>query len=335
MKKIKSTLLIILLITLVIIPQTGCGNEEPISKTNYCLDTICQIDIYGMGEEEADAIIQEAFDLCGHYEDLLSKTVKGSDIYKVNHAKGQAVKVDEDTVQVLKKGLHYSALYEGKFDITVGRLTDLWDFHAEEPKLPKEADVADAVKHVNYRDVVIDGNTVKLLDPEMEIDLGGIAKGFICDKVSALMEEKGVTSGVVNLGGNIATIGLKNGRDPFKVGIERPYSDRTEIVGYVETENKTLVTSGVYERCFTIDGKTYHHILDIKTGYPAKSDIESVTIIADLGKSVDCDGLSTLCLTLGVKEATKLIESIDGVEAVFIDGDDNITTTKGANFVEK
>lgn len=334
MKKIKSYILIFLLLTLVIIPQTACSNEEPISKTNYCLDTICQIDIYDMSEDEASGIIDEAFKLCTHYEDLLSKTVEESDIYKINEAGGSAVLVDDDTIDVLKKGIYYSSLYEGKFDIAVGRLTALWDFHTENPKLPSKADVADAVKHVNYKDISIQGNEVRLLDPEMQIDLGGIAKGFICDKITALLQEKGVTSAVINLGGNIATIGSKGG-SPFKVGIERPYSDRSAIVGAVEVENKTIVTSGVYERFFEVDGKKYHHILDIKTGYPVKSDIESVTIIADMGKSVDCDGLSTLCLTLGVKEATKLIESIDGIEAVFIDSDDNITKTSGANFSEK
>lgn len=332
MKRIKSYILILVLMTLVIIPQTGCTNEEPISKTNYCLDTICQIDIYGMDEEESQAIIEDAFKLCSHYEDLLSKTIKKSDVYRLNHSKGKFVQIDNDTIEVLKKGIYYSSLYEGKFDIAVGRLTDLWDFHSEKPELPEESRLQEALKHVDYKDIAIEGSKVRLLDPEMEIDLGGIAKGYICDKVTALLKERGVTSGVVNLGGNIAAIGLKGGQVPFKVGIERPYSDRTAIVGSVDVESKTLVTSGIYERFFEVDGKKYHHILDIKTGYPVKSDIESVTIIADLGQSVDCDGLSTLCLTLGVKEATKLIESIDGIEAVFIDSDDNITKTSGANF---
>ena len=324
MKKILS---IILLITLIIIPQTGCNNEEPISKTDYCLDTVCQIDIYEGGDE---ALIDEAFKLCRHYENLLSKTVKTSDISMIN--RGGKVKVDEDTVEVLKKGLYYSKLSGGSFDITVGTITDLWDFHQEEPTVPKESALIEAIKHISYTNLTIDGNEVNLKDGK--IDLGAIAKGYICDKVVEFLKSNGVTSCVVNLGGNIAVIGGK-GKEPFKVGIERPYSDRSEIVGMVEARDMTLVTSGIYERCFQKDGKTYHHILDPKTGYPVNSDIESVTIISSLGKSVDCDGLSTLCLTLGVKEATKLIESIDGVEAVFIDRDDNITKTSGANFEEQ
>ena len=174
-----------------------------------------------------------------------------------------------------------------------------------------------------------------LLDPETEIDLGGIAKGYICDRVCNYLREEGVESGVVNLGGNIAVIGSKNGREPFRVGIERPYSDRSEIVGYIEGEDVTLVTSGIYERCFEKDGRTYHHILDTGTGYPVESGVESVTIIAKAGLSVDCDALSTMCLALGVEEGMSIVDSIDGVEAVFIDSDDNISATEGAGFIKQ
>ncbi len=335
MKKIKSFILIFVLTIIAIIPQTGCKNEEPVSKTSYYLDTICSIDIYGFSKEEASSIIDQAFKLCSHYEDLLSKTVSGSDIYRINHSKGKAVKVDGDTVEVIKKAIYYGDLSGGKFDVTIGKVTDLWDFHSENPKVPSKDKVSSALSHVDYKKIKIEGNTVTLLDPEMEIDLGGIAKGYICDKVVQLLKDKQVQCGVVNLGGNIATIGLKNGNTPFKVGIERPYSDRKEIVGTIETENKTLVTSGIYERCFEVDGERYHHILDVNTGFPAKSQVESVTIIAELDHSVDCDGLSTLCLVLGAEEGKALIESIDGVEAVFIDKDDKIVTTENANFKEK
>lgn len=336
MKKIYSTILILLLTITLIIPQTGCKNEEPVSKTSYYLDTVCTIDIYGYGDEKAAGkIIDQAFKLCSKYEDMLSKTIEGSDIYKVNHAKGKPVKCNSQTIEVIEKGIYYGELSGGKFDITIGKVTDLWDFHSPEPKLPTQENIDRAIKHVDYTKIKIAGNKVTLLDPEMQIDLGGIAKGYICDKVVQLLLENQVECAVVNLGGNIATIGLKNGEDPFKVGIERPYSDRKEIVGSILTENKTLVTSGIYERFFEVDGQKYHHILDVKTGYPVRSDVESVTIVADLGHSVDCDGLSTLCLALGVKEGKKLIESIDGVEAVFIDRDDNITTTSGAEFTPK
>lgn len=334
MKRLKTIIFITLIIPAIIISQSGCGSEEPVSKTSYYLDTICQIDIYSMDEEAANDAIQGAFKLCSEYEKLLSKTMEGSDIWNINHAEGKAVKVDDKTIEVIEKGIYYGDLSKGRFDITIGKVTDLWDFHAEEPKVPDAEDISDALSHVNYKAIAIDGNKVKLNDPDAQIDLGGIAKGYICDKVSEYLASQGVESGVVSLGGNIAAIGLKNGKDKWKIGIERPYSDRTEIVGLVEAEDMTVVTSGVYERCFEQDGKVYHHILDIDNGYPVENEVESVSIISALGKSVDCDGLSTICLALGVEEGKALIESIDGIEAVFIDSEDNITCTEGAGFIE-
>ncbi len=334
MKPAKKALLICMLLSLFIIPQTGCGNEEPVSKTSYYLDTTCQIDIYGMEEEEAKAIIDDAFMLCADYELLLSKTKENSDIWKINHAKGKPVACDPDTIEVIQKGMYYGDLSNGKFDITIGKVTDLWDFHADEPKVPEQKKVRDCLAHVDYHMIRIDGSNVTLTDPEGQIDLGGIAKGYICDRVTEFLQSKNVTSGIVNLGGNIAVIGQKNGKEDFKVGIEKPFSDRSDVVGSVDACDMTFVTSGIYERCFEQDGKTYHHILDVNTGYPADSDIISVSIISSLGKSVDCDGLSTLCLTLGAEDATRLINSIDGVEAVFIDRDEKITSTKDSGFEE-
>ena len=333
MKRTK-ILLTILIISILIISQTACGREEaPVSKTSYYLDTICQIDIYGIEEEEANKLIDGAFEVIRDAEKLLSKTIEGSDVDKIN--KNGSAEVDDMTVDVIKKGIYYGELSDGKFDITVGRLSDLWDFHSENPKVPEKKDIAEAIKHIDYRNIFIDGNTVTLKDPEAEIDLGGIAKGYICDQVTDYLTDKGVESAIVNLGGNIAAIGEKADNIPFKVGIEKPFSDRSEIVGYVESSNQTFVTSGIYERFFEENGKTYHHILNVDTGYPTDADIQSVTIISKLGCSTDCDGLSTTCLMLGVKDARKLIDSIDSTEAVFVDKDGNITATDGAGFVEE
>ena len=335
MKKIKKLLLTVILLSALIISQTGCGSEGPVSKTSYYLDTICQIDIYSMEEEEAGRIIQGAFSLCSDYEKLLSKTVEESDIWKINHSGGAPVTVSPETAEVIEKGIYYGDISGGRFDITIGKVSDLWDFHSENPEVPSKEKLSEAVSHVDYTKIKVEGTEVTLLDPETEIDLGGIAKGYICDRVCDYLREEGVESGVVNLGGNIAVIGSKNGREPFRVGIERPYSDRSEIVGYIEGEDVTLVTSGIYERCFEKDGRTYHHILDTGTGYPVESGVESVTIIAKAGMSVDCDALSTMCLALGVEEVMSIVDSIDGVEAVFIDSDDNISATEGAGFIKQ
>lgn len=295
------------------------------------MDTICTVDIYDMedfSEENALAAIDKAFSLCADYESLISATDENSDICKINHAGGEPVECSQVTVDILKKGLEYCKLSGGRFDITIGKATDLWDFHGENPKVPAADDLSEAVKAVDYTQVVIDGNSVTLTNPEGEINLGGIGKGCIADAASKLLIEEGVTSAVVDFGHNIVTIGDKAGA-PFKIGVEKPFAGDSSVVGYVEAKNQTLVTSGIYERCFEEDGVLYHHILDPKTGYPVDSDVAGVTILGEEGASGDCDSLATICLILGVDEGLELIEKTDGYEALFIDKEGGLTKTSG------
>lgn len=334
---------ILLILTILIIPQLGCNaqeNNQGIEKTGFYLDTVCRITVYSMEgtegmsdeEKEKEALLKitEAFKLCDKYEKKLSRTVEGSDIYNINHAGGQAVTVDEETVRVIEKGVEFGDLSGGAFDITIGGVSDLWDFHEEDEEgnktgtLPDEGELAEAVSHVDYKKIEINGNTVRLLDSEAKIDLGGIAKGYIADKVAQYLEEQGVTSAVVDLGGNIVTIGEKgksledSSGSEFIIGIADPGSDRSQLLGTIPCRDNTLVTSGTYERYFEMDGKRYHHVLDPKTGYPKETDLLSVTVIGGRGNSADCDGLSTTCLALGLDDGLKLIQGMDGVEAVFV-----------------
>ena len=335
MKKISKYILILMLLVSLIITQTACSSEvEPVSKDNYFLDTTCNISVYE-SKGDAEEAIDKAYKLCAKLEKTLSKTIEVSDVSKINSSNGEWTEVSDYTIELLEKGVEYSKLSDGDFDITVGGITSQWDFHAEEPKLPEKAKLSEAVKHIGYENIEIDGNRVRLLDAETQIDLGGIAKGYIGDKIAESLEKDGVTSAIVNLGGNIICIGTKPGEDGFTIGVEAPFSDRTEIVGSVLAADKTLVTSGVYERMFEIDGKIYHHILSTETGWPVKSDLDAITLIADKGHSVDCDALSTTCLIKGYKEAKKIIDAEDGIEAVFVLSNGDVKTTEGALFSSK
>ena len=326
-----------------IITQSGCGSKtaEPVSKQSFYFDTVCSISVYDMEEmskEGAQSAIDEAFKLCSHYESLLSRTKEGSDIYKLNHAGGKPVECDPQTVEVIRKGLYYSEMSGGAFDITIGRVTDLWDFHAEDPKVPSDEELKKAVSTVSWKNVSIEGNTVMISDPETHLDLGGIAKGFIADKVGEKLEESGVTSAVISLGGNIVCIGEKPvGKEykPFRVGIEKPYSEQSEIVGAVDCKDETVVTSGVYQRYFEKDGVRYHHILDPATGYPAGSDIVGVTLRAPKGRSADCDALATILLIMGEEKGLKAAEETEGIEAFFITADGRHVSTEGMGFKEE
>lgn len=347
MKRLLSKLNILLLIAAMTMALCGCGGPvpEPVTQDGWYLDTVCSISIYRMmddvnGEvkdasgmsEKAAAAMEDAFDLCGDLESKVSRTMEDSDISRINSAGGEWVEVSKDTRELIQKGMEYSHMSDGAFDITVGGLTEQWDFHAAEgeAKIPDEEALAEAVKHVNFRNLAIEGNRVRLTDPGTKLDLGGIAKGWIGDRMAELLESRGVVSAVINLGGNVICIGGKTDADDFVIGVETPFSDRTDIIGKINARDKTLVTSGVYERRIEVDGKTYHHILDTKTGWPVETDLDAVTLIADKGHSGDIDALSTICLIKGSVEGIELIESMDGIEGVFVLSDGSILTTDGA-----
>ena len=336
----------VLLTAVIIIPQTGCGGKEPVSGSEFCLDTACEITIYdmeGMSEDKAAGIIDQAFAGIREYENMLSRTVEGSDVYRINHAEGKSTEVSEETLDVIRTGLLMAELSGGKFDITVGALTDLWKFTSDNPSVPEDQEIRKALETVGYENITMKGNEVGLSDSETRIDLGGVAKGYIADKTGEYMEAQGVTKAIINLGGNITAIGEKEEDTPWTIGIERPYSDRSEIVGSIKVSDKTVVTSGIYERQFVEDGVRYHHVLDPQTGYPAETDLEAVTITAVKGNSGFCDSLSTACLILGKEKAHRLVLKLQDeypqmeIEAAFIDKKDNIAQTDGMNLelVEK
>ncbi len=353
-------LLGVLLAITFIISQTACAanektNDNPgISKTGFYLDTVCTITIFGIADADGSLaamdeenrqrelyqLITDAFKLCDSYEKILSKTIETSDIAKINQAGGQPVQVSDTAAAVIRKGIEYGKRSDGAFDITIGKATDLWDFHEAEEvdesedsgKIPDADVLAEAMRHVDYTKIKVDGNTVQLADPKMELDLGGIAKGYIADRVTEFLEERGVTSAVVDLGGNIVAIGGKArsltdedaGETEFVIGIKDPQSAIGALLGTLPATDKTVVTSGTYERYFMVDGKKYHHILNSRTGYPTDTDVLSATIIADKGRSVDCDGLSTSCLALGVEKALQLVQNLDGIEAILVDTDGKV-----------
>ena len=336
----------VLLTAVIIIPQTGCGGKEPVSGSEFCLDTSCEITIYdmeGMSEDKAAGIIDQAFAEIREYENMLSRTVEGSDVYRINHADGKSTEVSAETLDVIRTGLLMAELSGGKFDITVGALTDLWKFTSDNPSVPEDQEIRKALETVGYENITMKGNEVGLSDSETRIDLGGVAKGYIADKTGEYMEAQGVTKAIINLGGNITAIGEKEEDTPWTIGIERPYSDRSEIVGSIKVSDKTVVTSGIYERQFVEDGVRYHHVLDPQTGYPAEADLEAVTITAVKGNSGFCDSLSTACLILGKEKAHRLVLKLQDeypqmeIEAAFIDKNDNIAQTDGMNLelVEK
>ncbi len=324
MKSLKKSIILTALCMLLIIPQTGCGAKEPVSKEFFCLDTVCTITVYGQTQSKADGVIEDAVQLCEYYENMLSRTVRDSDVDRINTAGCKPVEVSDDTVAVIEKGIEFGRLSGGKFDITIGAVSSLWDF--EEGVRPDDAAIQKALKTVDYKQITIEGNEVSLGIEGAMLDLGGIAKGYIADRITELLEDNGVEQAIINLGGNVVTIGEKEAGTPWVVGIERPYSDRTAIIGALQVTDETVTTSGVYERCFTEGGKLYHHVLDPETGYPMETEAEAVTVQGPSGMSAESDAFGTMFLMLGEEAGEKILENYPDFRVAFIDENDNIST---------
>jgi thiamine biosynthesis lipoprotein len=282
------------LMSFVLVSCAQKQETEPISETRLLLNTICTITLY---DTQDRAILTEAFELCEKYEKMLSITIEGSDIWRINHAQGSAVEVSVETIEIIKAGLLYSELSKGMFDITIGRVGTLWDYSGESG-VPLVADILSALETVDYRQVHIAGNTVQLDNPEAWIDLGAIAKGYIADRLIDFLKEKGVNSAIVDLGGNVVTIGTKPDGSFWLIGVARPFSSRDSLLGIVETGEASIVSSGVYERQFVENGQLYHHILDPFTGMPVQSNVVSATIVSTC--SMSGDALSTIAILFGI-----------------------------------
>jgi len=255
-------------------------------------------------------LLTEALDLCAQYEAMLSRTMEGSSIWRLNRAEGLPVQVEEQTAELLRAGLDYGAFSDGRFDITVGRLCALWDFNGN-PAVPPPTELAAARDTIDYRQVFIEGYSVRLGDPQAWLDLGGIAKGYIADQVAMFLKEHNVKSAIIDLGGNIVTVGLKPDGGLWHIGVSQPFRERSEIIGSLSIGEASIVTSGIYERQFTENGTLYHHILDPSSGMPVNSDIVSVTIVSE--SSTVGDALSTIVILVGSEKAAALLDQAPGI----------------------
>ena len=304
MKKYVSSISLILAIGLL------CSCNSANTATEFLLDTV--VTITADCDEET---LSGAFALCREYDKLFSAKDDGSEISALN--RGETKEVSKDTAELIEKATEYSALSGGRFDLTIYPLTVLWDFKNE--IVPSKDEIAAALNSVDYESVKVEGTRV--ITGGKKIDLGAIAKGYITDKVLEYLKENGAKNGIINLGGNVYVFGDKE----YNIGIKKPYSEENAAV--LKLKNKTASTSGVYERYFEKDNIKYHHIIDPKTGYPAKSDLLSATVICD--NSAMADAFSTICILKGKEEALDFIENTKGAEAIFIDETYKLSFTKG------
>lgn len=300
----------------------GCTEKMP-EQTFFALDTVISLRCLEGGN--ADALSQTR-NRIAQLESQLSCHEEGSDVWRINQAScGEAVQVSAETYALLQRAGEIFFKTEGRFDVTVKPLADLWNVkEAQEP--PQEADILRAMDSVGFTNLELGENaTVTRLSPNTGVDLGGMAKGMIADEVKKMLREQGVYRGIVDLGGSITLIGEKTEGQPWTVGIKNPFQTN-ETYAKLEATDTSVVTSGGYERCFTYDGKVYHHIFDPYTGYPAESGLCSVTVVSS--DTALADALSTAAYVGGRERALEWA-AFYGVDMILVDTEKRVWITDG------
>lgn len=297
---------------------------EQSQKEIFAMDTYMTVTAYGKeAEEAAEAAIEEIERL----DLLLSTGDDDSEISSLNQ-KGEGT-VSEDVVKLLKEAATLHRSTEGAFDISIYPMMEIWGFPTGNYQIPTKKELQELLLKVDGSKVNWDEKSkrVSFGIEGMKIDLGGIAKGYTSSRIMDLWEEYGITSGMVNLGGNVQVLGSKVDGSAWKVGIQNP-TDETSYLGVLSIQNKAVITSGGYERYFEEDGKTYHHILDPATGYPAENGLMSVTIVSENGTLAD--GLSTALFVMGREKALEYWqEHSDEFDVILLQEDEKIYATEG------
>ncbi|MGN0971069.1 MAG: FAD:protein FMN transferase [Aristaeellaceae bacterium] len=314
-------------LALIALLLTGCAAQDApapaqdkVSGVGYYFDTVVTLTLYGAPEGLLDTLWQE----CGRYERLLSRTVPSSDVDRINRAGGETVTVNPETWTILQRAVEISRLTEGAFSVTIAPLSTLWDFTGDPPRMPDDAQRLAALPLVDDSRLQLGEDNTVTLPAGMSIDLGGIAKGYIADRMAEMVRGK-VSGATLNFGGNVYALGDAPGKEGFSVGIAHPKSPNNAIAA-LRVKDRSVVTSGTYQRCFEKDGRLYHHILDPATGLPAETGLVSASIVAE--SSMTADALATACIVLGEEKALALLEGLD-YDGLLIREDMTIVTTPG------
>jgi thiamine biosynthesis lipoprotein len=318
--------------------QTGAREEV---RREFVLGTICQVRLYGQG---SDLVYNRIFARLREIENTMSVNMADTAVDRINRNAGaEAVEAPADLLEVIERSLFYARLSGGAFDPSIGPLVKLWGIGTATERLPSGSEIASLLPLVDYRHVEIDRERkrVFLRKSGMALDLGAIAKGYAADEVAAILREAGIRGAVIDLGGNVFALGDRSVLDAraggralnWRIGIQDPLKERGTYIGVMEIRDKSVVTSGIYERYMEADGKRYHHILSSRDGYPVANGLLSVTIVAD--HSIDADALSTAVFALGYEKGRALLESpeLKGIagqaEAAFVFADRSVRLTAG------
>ncbi|MDO4174345.1 MAG: FAD:protein FMN transferase [Eubacteriales bacterium] len=303
----------------------GChhanSGKEPVTQEFYAMDTVMQITAYGSNAQNA---VNESVSYINDLEADISRTKETSDIYALNHAEGGTVKLSAQAADVLQSALDLAQETDGCFDPTTAPLSDLWGIGTDHAAVPQQEDIDAVLPLVDYTSVSLH-DTEAAVPAGAEVDLGGIGKGYATDHVVDILKQYDVDQAIVSLGGNVYALGEKEDGTTWTVGITDP-DNPSDYFATLSVSDTAVVTSGDYERYFESDGKRYCHIFDPQTGYPAETDIRSVTVVSQ--DSTRADAYSTALFVMGYEEAMHFCEEND-IQAIFVCRDHTVHVTDG------
>lgn len=314
-----------ILSAMLLFPQNSQGYEA----TTWAMGSYVQQTLYG-GDEETTATKTSTF--VTELENLISWRVADSDIEKLNSAAGtEWLELDERTIQVLEQALSVAESTDGAYDPTILPVSALWNFDAEEPTLPDDEQIQRFLPFIGYEFLRIntEDNTASLRNHGNGVDLGGIGKGAACDIALDVYSQSDITGGIIAVGGSVGVYGSKPDGTDWRISVRDPEGKLTDGLGVVSLDEGCISTSGSYEKTFTENDVTYHHLLDAKTGYPAESGLVSVTVVHQSGAI--SDALATACFVMGMEKSLPVLKEL-GASALFIDEDHHITVAGELNF---
>lgn len=326
---IKKIVVLISLVFLLVGCQETAENIEPISESTFMLGTVVFVSVYDTADK---AIFEDLFDRMDQIEQTMSKTIATSEVSRINTFSEKAdlsksLEIDPDVFNVIETALEYGHKSMGRFDITLAPIVDLWAIGTEAENVPEPEAIEALLLNVGLDKIKINGENNISLAKNTKIDLGGIAKGYAADEVADMLKASGVKKAIINLGGNVKVVGEKSKDVPFKVGIQDPLDERNNYLGIVSVSDKTIVTSGDYERFFEKDGKRYHHIFDPSTGYPYETNVASVTVISD--DSIIADAMSTILYLMDVEDGLAFVDTLEGVDCIYVTKDYELFISNG------
>jgi len=282
--------------------------------------------------EHNESLASRVFRLIKQQENIFTVNRPHSEVMAVNHAAGShPVEVSQPVYELIKRAKAVSLLDDSLFNFTIGPLVKRWKIGFNGHSVPAASDLQSLLALTNPQDVVLDdtARSVFLQHSGMEIDLGAIAKGYIADVVRDFLLAEQVPQGLINLGGNVQTLGA-SGQEGWGIGLKKPFAAEDALLGVIHVSNKSVVTSGIYERYFELDGRRYHHILDPKTGYPLDNELQSVTVISE--DSIDGDIYTTLLYGMGIEKSLEYLQDLAHIEAIFVTKQQQIVCSSQRQF---